>query len=78
MTNRELLQKAMPLTSLSEKEWNVLNDYLAKVSGTQISAILNKLIKNQSRIEIMSNYFDYYNDVLDKPVRQCSVELQAV
>ena len=60
MTNRELLQKAMPLISLTENEWNVLNDYLQKVSGTQISAILDKLITNQSRIEIMSNYADYY------------------
>ena len=78
MTNRELLQKAMPLTSLTENEWNVLNDYLLKVSGTQISAILNKLITNQSRIEIMSNYADYYFDTLDKPLSRCSVELQAV
>ena len=78
MTNRELLQKAMPLTSLTENEWNVLNDYLLKVSGTQISAILDKLITNQSRIEIMSNYADYYFDTLDKPLLRCSVELQAV
>ena len=78
MTNRELLQKAMPLTSLTENEWNVLNDYLLKVSGTQISAILNKLITNQSRIEIMSNYADYYFDTLDKSLPRCSVELQAV
>ena len=78
MTNRELLQKAMPLTSLSEQEWNILNDYLVKVSGTQISAILNTLITNQSRIEIMTNYFDAYGDILDEPVRQCNVQLQAV
>ena len=78
MTNRELLQKAMPLTSLSEQEWNALNDYLAKVSGNQISAILNILITNPSRIEIMTNYFDAYGDILDEPVRQCSVQLQAV
>ena len=78
MTNRELLQKAMPLTSLTENEWNVLNDYLLKVSGTQISAILDKLITNQSRIEIMSNYADYYFDTLGKSVPECSVELQAV
>ena len=78
MTNRELLQKAMPLTSLSEQEWNALNEYLPKVSGTQISAILNTLITNQSRIEIMSNYFDAYGDILDEPIRQCSVQLQAV
>ena len=78
MTNRELLQKAMPLTSLAENEWNVLNDYLQKVSGTQISAILDKLITNQSRIEIMSNYADYYFDNLDKPLPRCSVELRAV
>ena len=78
MTNRELLQKAMPLTSLTENEWNVLNDYLLKVSGTQIFAILDKLITNQSRIEIMSNYADYYFDTLDKSVPECSVELQAV
>ncbi len=78
MTNRELVQKAMPLTSLSEQEWNALNEYLAKVSGNQISAILNTLITNQSRIEIMTNYFDAYGDILDEPIRQCSVQLQAV
>ena len=78
MTNRELVQMAMPLTSLTEQEWNILNDYLAKVSGNQIYTILNTLKTNQSRLEVMSNYFDYYNDILDEPVRQCSVELQAV
>jgi len=78
MTNRELLQKAMPLTSLTENEWNVLNDYLSKVSGTQISAILNTLVTNQSRIEIMSNYTDYFFDKLDESLPECSVELQAV
>ena len=78
MTNRELVQMAMPLTSLTENEWNVLNDYLAKVSGNQISAILNTLITNQSRIEIMTNYFDAYGDILDEPLRQCNVQLQAV
>lgn len=78
MTNRELLQKAMPLTSLTENEWNVLNDYLLKVSGTQMSAILDKLITNQSRIEIMSNYTDYYFDTLDKPLPDCSTFLCAV
>ena len=78
MTNRELVQLAMPLTSLSEQEWNLLNDYLAKVSGNQIYAILNTLIINQSRIETMTNYFDVYGDILDDPVRQCSVQLQAV
>lgn len=78
MTNRELVQMAMPLTSLSEQEWNILNEYLTKVSGNQIYTILNTLKINQSRLEVMSNYFDAYGDILDEQIRQCSVQLQAV
>ena len=76
MTHRELLQKAMPLTSLSEQEWNALNDYLEKVSGNQICSILNTLVINQSRLEIISNYLDYFADKLDEKV--CEVEITGI
>ena len=70
MTNRELLQKAMPLKSLSEQEWNVLNDYVEKLKDNSIYVVLQTLITNQSRIEVMANYFDYFADKLDEPVTE--------
>ena len=72
MTNRDLVQKAMPLASLTNEEWEEVNKHLAKQSGTLFNA-LQTLITNQSRIEVMTNYYDYYADTLDSPLRDCSV-----
>lgn len=83
MTNRELVQKAMPLLSLSRKEWSILLKHIEDVERSQGDSsaafkILQKLHTNQARIEVMGNYNDYYFDILDEPIRDCSCEIQAV
>jgi hypothetical protein len=79
MTNRELLSKAMPLSSLSENQWNELNKHAAEIEragNTELSAALKTLQKNQARLEVMGNYFDYFGDVIDQPVREKSVNIR--
>lgn len=77
MTNRELVQKAMPLVSLSNEEWETINKHLEKQSGTLFNA-LQTLITNQARIEVMGDYYDYYSDILEQPLRDCSVTTTAI
>ena len=72
MTNRDLLNKALPLTSLSEKEWNEITELQNKVTGVLLSA-LETLITNQARIEVLANYKDYYGDRLDETVPEESI-----
>jgi len=83
MTNRDLVQKAMPLFSLSKKEWSIFLKHLEDVERSegeksQPFKVLQKIQTNQARIEVMGNYNDYYSDILDELVRDCSCELQAV
>ncbi len=73
MTNRELLQKAMPLSSLSNAEWNLFQKHLAEVKNPKLLELLQKLQTNQSRIEILSNYLDYYADTLSDSVCKNSI-----
>ena len=77
-TNRELLNKAMPFRSLSRKEWNTFISHLEQVeksADTETLKILHTLFTNQARIEVLGNYFDYYSDTLEEPVRDNSVEI---
>ncbi len=76
MTNRELLQKAMPLTSLSKAEWNLFQKHLSEVKDSSLLNLLEKLQSNQSRIEIISNYLDYYADTLNESV--CSESITTI
>ena len=78
LTNRELLNKAMPLISLSRKEWNVLLKFVAELEQKEgVDSVLYKAVQkvqnNQAKIEVMSNYNDYYADILEEPVREDSV-----
>lgn len=75
MTNRELLQKAMPLFSLSSKQWDMLVKHIEVIGQTDINLYnaLNKLLQNQAKIEIMDNYLDYFYDDLNSPVNENSV-----
>lgn len=80
MTNRELLQKAMPLSSLSRKEWNVLLSHLEEVENlcgkkSDTYRVLETIQNNQARMEIIGNYLDYYGDVLDDGIREESYPL---
>lgn len=64
MTHRELIEKAMPLVSLNNEQWELLNEHLSKQKGA-LYEVLDLLLTNQSRVEVMSNYNDYYGDRLD-------------
>lgn len=71
MTNRELILKAMPLVTLSNKEWDVLTKYMEQRKETAIGNIFEKLYTNQARLEIIGNLIDYYDP--DGTVREQSV-----
>ena len=77
MTNRELLQKAMPLSTLSQSQWDMLNKHIEQVEQSDflLFSALSKLIQNQSRMEIISNYQDYYSDKMDSKLSEVSTEI---
>ena len=60
MTNRELLQKALPLVSLTEKQWNAISNHIKQVKKGEVATALETLISNQAKIEVAGNYLDYY------------------
>lgn len=68
MTNRELLQIAIPLENLSNTEWEKIIRYSEQTEKSDVSKILNKILVNQARIEVMSNYNDYYFDRLEDEI----------
>lgn len=68
MTNRELLQKAMPLTSLSREQWNVFQKHLESIKEPVLLSALKLLEQNQCRLEIIDNYINYYSDTLNEEV----------
>ena len=74
MTNRELLQKAMQLVSLTEEEWNEIVALQNKATGCLYTA-LETLVSNQAKLEISSCYKDYYGDRLDEPVPEKKVSV---
>lgn len=77
MTNRELLLKALPLTSLSRKEWNLLIEHIREIESKEPESLLldtlNIIATNQARVEVTSNYNFYYGDILDKPVDEGNI-----
>lgn len=63
MTNRELLSKAMPLTSLSRTEWNIFNSFIENTEpDTELHKILTTLCSNQAKLEVISNYLFYFDE----------------
>ena len=75
MTNRELIQTAMPLSSLTERQWEALIKHVQDINGVLHEA-LETLISNQSRLEIISNYSDYYGDTLNNQIGEKSFPLE--
>ena len=78
LTNRELVQRAMPLVSLSRKQWGILLKHIEEIERSQgneseIFKALETVHNNQARIEVMNNYYDYYGDVLEDGIRDCSI-----
>ena len=76
MTNKDLLNKAMSLTSLSNDEWDLITEYTARINDRQIAGIIDKLCTNQARLEITRNYLDYYFDKTDDLVNSQSLPIE--
>lgn len=79
MTNKELMIKAMPLNTLSNAQWKTIQRHIEEIerSGNkELLDALDALQTNQARIEVMSNYNDYYSDVMDEPVRAESISIR--
>ena len=74
MTHRELIQKAMPLESLTDNDWDLVVRNLDKQEG-KIQAVFQKMLQNQARIEMMSNYLDYFGDRLAENLPKDSLEI---
>lgn len=72
LTNRELLLNAMPLSSLSREQWNLALTHVQSTNG-EVHKVLEILIANQSKLEVISNYKEYYYENLDEPVTEHSV-----
>lgn len=71
LTIREQLINAMPLVSLTRKEWGVLHKHIEEVEeDSELFKVMEKLNTNQSRIEVIGNYLSYYSDLLDKTVAE--------
>lgn len=83
MTNRELIKIAMPLFSLTNEQWDIIEKHLQKISsesGTNslLFKTLDLLFRNQCRIEISANYNEYYFDKLDEEIRGESTCIQVI
>ena len=77
MKHKELIQKAMPLVSLTNSQWDKINEHLSKLDGELLEAF-NIIITNQSRIEIMGNYYDYYADRLEDELPDSNIPIQTI
>lgn len=79
LTNRELLQNAMPLSSLSRKQWNMLLKHIENIEcaegESELFKTLETLMNNQTRIEVIGNYVSFYKDTLDDPVSEKAVRI---
>ena len=75
MTNRDLLLQAMPLCTLAESEWDIFLHYLDKIDNATLRHTMNKLKLNQSRLEIIGNYLDYFSDKIEQPINEKSIPI---
>lgn len=66
MTHRELIQKAMPLCSLTATQWHLITQHVEKIKEQSLLQAVQILISNQTKIEITGNYCDYFADKLDE------------
>ena len=78
LTNKELLANALPIVSLSRKQWNAFMVHMESVEkgdDPDLFNALKTLCRNQSKIEILSAFGFYYNKELNEPVAAESIEL---
>lgn len=77
MTNRELLLTAMPMVSLTRRQWDAVRELLLRTEeGTELHAALSAMAGNQARLEVIDNYLDYMADTMEAEVRDVSLELR--
>lgn len=79
LTNRDLITNAMPLVSLTSRQWRAvmrLCELSERQDGVESDSYkaLEVLIRNQSKIETMSLLFDSMADELDEPIADGSKE----
>ena len=75
MTNKELLLQAMPLCTLSRNEWDIFLHYLDQINNATLRHTMEKLKLNQSRIEIIGNYLDYFSDNIEQQINEKSTPI---
>lgn len=79
LTNRDLLRNAMPLVSLEHEQWKLIMRYMETATlEKSIKDVLETVLVNQSRIEVLNSYGIYYGDKYDEPVPQKSVEMTVI
>ena len=83
MTNRDLVNKAMPLVTLSREQWEAVIKHLDELEryngcSTALYQAFKTLQDNQAKIEVMGDYFDAINYEYDEPVRQNSIPVLAI
>ncbi len=66
-SNRELIQRAMPLTSLSSSQWDFICDYLDKIAFSEgedslVYKTIEILLSNQAKLEVIGKFNLYYKD----------------
>lgn len=75
MTNRELLQKAMPLYSLTNDQWHLIERHIEKVSDIDLKSVLKTLLANQAKLETLNMVSDYYSDLYSNPISNKTYEI---
>ena len=76
MTNRELLQKAMPLYNLTNDQWQLIENHLEKVSDGDLKSVLKTLHENQAKLETLNMVSDYYSDLYSNPIINKTYEIK--
>ena len=74
MTNRDLLEQAMPMSTLTRQKWSVIQEHAEYLERTEKDSKLcnavKQLLVNQARLEVRSSYLDHFNETLDDDVRE--------
>ena len=74
ITNRDVARMALPFTSLSKRQWNVLTKHLEITeSDPELHEALTLAISNQARIEVVANYRFYSEGFFEASVDEDSV-----
>lgn len=67
-TNRDLLKKAMPMSSLSKTQWEKIISLMEEVQDPELYHTLETITSNQAKLEVVNNYMNYFKDAINKTV----------